>query len=57
MGKPTKIQKPGNSLAVIIPDFLVQKLKLEKGDEVDVDANGDTITIKKTEGNEGENEG
>lgn len=45
----TKIQKWGNSLAVRIPQYLIEKLGLEAGTIVDIeDERGEVIKIKPT---------
>ena len=45
----TKIQKWGNSLAVRLPQYLIEKLGLEAGTTVDIEEeSGKVITIKPT---------
>ncbi len=45
----TKIQKWGNSLAVRLPQYLIEKLGLEAGTTVDIeDERGEIIKIKPT---------
>jgi antitoxin MazE len=45
----TTIQKWGNSHAVRLPDFILETLFLQENDSVEIIAENNAITIKKTE--------
>jgi antitoxin MazE len=42
----TTVQKWGNSLGIRIPNLIVRELSLKNGSVVDINDNGDEITIK-----------